>query len=320
MSTIFAEMQGMTLRPARRSDLSLIEKQLKAQYDHPECGLAYPRCETATELLAEYKLYGLRWQRGLRIIVSELGVPQAAFGLLFSPEDVGSGTMIERSKRAMVYGVGPYLLEGSEPAILLPTAIAWMERLAARRFGLLRLCVVAENTPLLALLKERGWIAKEKNLEMNWVAADNPRSEKAPAWPVLRLRNSADARLLEVASLLGDSFQWEDDALSRLREYLEEGYQIACVIDEDTVVGACVWIAVEDTDFGRLEYVAVDSARRREQVGAVLVATALEDMREAGCDEVFLSVDPDATAARTLYETLGFAPSIRSVVYEVRFG
>lgn len=313
-------LRRMTLRPARRSDLALIESQLKAQYDRPETGLAYPRCETATELLAEYKLYGLKWQRGLRIIESEEGEPLAAFGLLFSPEDVGSGTMIERSNRAMAYGVGPYLHGEADPAVSNSTVIAWMERLASRRFRTLRLCVVSENVNLIALLLERNWMPKLENLEMNWVAADNRGSKETFASPVERLVDAADARLAEVACLLSESFQWGDDALSRLREYLEEGYRIACVTDRGAIIGACVWIAVEDTAFGRLEYLAVDPARRRERVGAALVRTAIEDMRTAGCDEVFLSVDLGATPARALYEAQGFRPSIRSIVYEVRFG
>ena len=101
---------SLQLRVAKRADLPLIEKQLYAQYKDTNYGLAYPRCETITELLAEFGLYSLDWKRGLRIIESAQGMPLAAFGLLFSPEDLGTGTMIERNNHSMVYRIGPYIL------------------------------------------------------------------------------------------------------------------------------------------------------------------------------------------------------------------
>ncbi|MGE6785487.1 GNAT family N-acetyltransferase [Ensifer adhaerens] len=297
----------------------MLEIQLRRHFDNPAGGIAYPRCETADELIAEFKLYGLNWRRGLRILETTWGSPVAAFGFLYSPEDLARGTMIERSDGAVAYSLGPYCFD-EDTAVAVECVLAWMERLAARRFGALRLCVSAENRALRETVLRRGWAEEEQSLEMVWVAADNqPPSGARGIWTVLRLTDRDDLRLPQLAVLLADHFQWSDDRTDRLTEHLAEGYRIGYVFAEGAVLGACVWLKVAGTDFGRLEYLAVTPEARRRHIGTSLVHVALEDLRSAGCKQVFLSMDPSATAARAVYTAHGFVSTLQYSTFELSF-
>jgi GNAT superfamily N-acetyltransferase len=313
-------MKSMKLRPAGRADLPLIEARLKHQYDHPDTGLAYPRCEIARDLIAEFKLYGLRWRSGLRIIETADGRPVAAFGFLFSPEARGRGTMIERSNHLMAYGVGPFIFDEEDDVITLGDVVTWMERLAARRFAVIRLCIVTGDWRLGGLLDARGWTAKQENLEMKWAAQVHAPAMQPAIWLVESLIKADDPNFLQVCRLFAETFHWQDESTTRLRDYLDEGYRIGLVLKEGVVMGASIWLKVEDTEFGRLEYLAVIPSARRRQIGSALIRAALEDMRKEGCLEVFLSVEPSATALRDLYTAMGFVPTIQSTVYELSFG
>lgn len=311
-------MAGFALRRARHADLPFLERLLKRSYDRLEEGYAYPRCETAVELLAEFKLYGLRLAQAVRIMEVE-GKPVGAFGFLYSPEEAGSGTMIERSSRAMAYGIGPYFEPRWRSRRRLEDVLAHMERLAARRFGQLRLCVIEQNRELAGLLVGRGWSSRVSNLEMEWVTGDRQPPQPSP-FPVRRIESADDPRLPAAAAMLAESFDWKDAPEQRLREYLEEGYRLGCVEAECEVVGVGIWIPVEDTSFGRLEYVTVLPGWRRRKAGSALVRAAQDDLRAAGDKEVFLSVDPENAAARALYRSQGFAETIHSTVFEKSFG
>ncbi len=308
-------MHNLKLRPIRSADLPLLEARLQREFDNPDSGTAYPRCKTTGDLIAEFKLYGLDWRRELRILEAADGRPVAAFGLLYNPEDLGSRTMINRSEAAVA--VGPYRFD--EAAVATEDVLALMERLAGRRFGSLRLCVSAANPDLREIVLNRGWVEGRENLEMGWVAEGQPKAEGRDAWTVHRLTGRDDPRLPQLATLLADHFQWDDDCAGRLREYLAEGYHAGYVHGNNAVLGAAVWLKVADTDFGRLEYLAVAPEARRRQIGTSLVRATLDDLRSAGCSEVFLSMDPSSTAARAVYVAQGFVPTLRYSTFELSF-
>jgi GNAT superfamily N-acetyltransferase len=65
-----------------------------------------------------------------------------------------------------------------------------------------------------------------------------------------------------------------------------------------------VWTEAEDC---WLEDLYVEDAARGTGMGRALVATSLERARERGCRRVELDVNTGNPAARTLYESMGFA-------------
>lgn len=313
-------MGDWTTRPARRADLPFMETLLKRNYDSPEAGYAYPRCEHATELLAEIALYGLSLPRAVRIIESA-GRPVGVFGFLWDASSEGSGTMIERASAATAYAIGPLLVPRLRAQRHLAAAVERLERAAARRFSGVRLCLTERNRVMKTLLEARGWRSGVRNLEMRWRPRRGGRDDAHRSTHVVsRIERPDDPRIPAAAALLASGFNWRDAPERRLIEYLEEGYRLGCVEQNGEAIGVGIWIPVEQTEFGRLEYVVVRPDRRRRGVATALVACALEDLRGAGNKEVYLSVDPANVAARTLYRKRRFVATIRSVVYEKRFG
>lgn len=312
-------MGDWTIRPARNADLPFMETLLKRNYDSLEAGYAYPRCEHAIELLAETALYGLSLPRAVRIIESA-GRPVGIFGFLWDASTEGNGTMIERASAATAYSIGPLLVPRLRAQRHLIVAVERLERAAARRFSGIRLCLTERNRVMKTLLEARGWRAGVRNLEMRWRPRRGRRDNvHGPTHIVGRIERPDDPRIPAAAALLASGFNWRDAPERRLVEYLEEGYRLGCVEQNAEVIGVGIWISVEQTEFGRLEYVIVRPDRRRRGVATALVACALEDLRGAENKEVYLSVDPANDAARTLYRKQRFVATIRSVVYEKRF-
>jgi ribosomal protein S18 acetylase RimI-like enzyme len=297
-----------------------METLLKRNYGSPEAGYAYPRCEHATELLAEITLYSLSLPRAMRIIESA-GRPVGVFGFLWDASSEGSGTMIERASTATAYAIGPLLVPRLRAQRHLVDAVKRLERSAERRFSGVRLCLTERNCVMRTLLEALGWRAGVSNLEMRWRPRRRRRDDAhRSAHAVSRIERPDDPRIPAAAALLASGFNWRDAPERRLVEYLEEGYRLGCIEQNGEVVGVGIWIPVEQTEFGRLEYIIVRPDQRRRGVASALVASALEDLRGAGNTEVYLSVDPANVAARTLYRKQRFVATIRSVVYEKRFG
>lgn len=313
-------MSDWKARPARKADLPFMETLLKCNYDSLEAGYAYPRCEHATELVAEIALYGQSLSRAVRIIESS-GSPVGVFGFLWDASSEGSGTMIERASAATAYAIGPLLVPRLHVQQHLVAAVERLERAAARRFSSVRLCLTESNLVMKTLLGSRGWSAGVRNLEMRWRPGHGRRDDvRRSAHVVSRIERPNDSRIPAAAVLLASGFNWRDAPALRLLEYLKEGYRLGCVEHNGELIGVGIWIPVEQTEFGRLEYIIVRPDQRRCGVATALIATALEDLSGAGNKEVYLSVDPANIAARTLYRKRRFVSTIRSVVYERRFG
>ncbi|MDN7025532.1 GNAT family N-acetyltransferase [Methanoculleus sp. FWC-SCC1] len=69
-------------------------------------------------------------------------------------------------------------------------------------------------------------------------------------------------------------------------------------------IGACLQ---HDPSRAWIIRLAVNEEERRQGLGRDLVATVIDALRRMGIREVLLSVSPENLAARSLYETFGFA-------------
>ncbi|MFI5491888.1 GNAT family N-acetyltransferase [Actinoplanes sp. NPDC051859] len=90
-----------------------------------------------------------------------------------------------------------------------------------------------------------------------------------------------------------------------LCHYGELWHPLAVTVDGE-VVGFCMW-AVDDDASRWIGGVVVDAARQRQGIGRALIV-ALRDRlaAEPGVPNVALSYQPENTAARELYRSLGF--------------
>lgn len=88
-------------------------------------------------------------------------------------------------------------------------------------------------------------------------------------------------------------------------------------MDDVSIAAAAVWIALADTDFGRVEYVVTHPDQRGRGHGRRLVAAAAAAIASAGKSDIFLSLDVGNAAARRLYRSQRFVETIESVTYEI---
>jgi ribosomal-protein-alanine N-acetyltransferase len=310
-------IDALRLRAPSRRDLPWIDALLRRSYRDRRRGHSYPRCDGVDELLTELRLYNLPLQQCLRV-VEHGSKATGVFGFLFDPREQQSGTMIERADRGVAYGIGPLL--GSRPgAALLDRVLAKMEVTGRRRFASLRLCLIADGGSVERRLAQRGWSIAQRYIEMKRPLRRLVDRADAAARRVRRVRRADDPRVAAIARLLSQAFRWRDHPVGRLREYLADGYAVACVEQQGEVAGAVVWINLKDADFARLEYVALSDRHRGRGLGKTLVQAALADMAAQGRLTAYLSVDPANRAGQALYRGQGFRRSLEAVVFEKRF-
>ncbi len=300
-------MVTLILRPASRADLPLIGTLCARSTSVSEEGIGYPRCEDETELLAELALYDTTLEDGIRVLCDGSGEALGFGGFLVSDADEAT------------YLVGPLLVEaGRTPRI----ATEALRRLVACPIGGRSLLnyVEEDNVLLDQALRDTGWRPGPAQLEMRHAvtARSGPAiaTPPPPPWPVRSLTGVADPLFQDVAELLGRQHRWTSDPAARLADLVKDGYRVAVAEHGRRAAGCVLWIYLDDTDFGRLDYLSVREDCQRRSLGTALTRHVLDDAhRTAGIEHVYLSLDPANGAARRLYQRCGFAETVRSRRY-----
>lgn len=298
VTTLMIEVSS---RPARRDDLPFIGKLCARSVSIHQEGIGYPRCEDETELLAELALYENAFEDSIFVVCGPDGSPIGFAGFLVSDTD------------DVRYLIGP-LLDG--PWRTAPVAAEVLRELAERPVGGRPLvCYVEdENTVLVQALQDTGWKPGAVQLEMRYEVSATavPRMEEE-THSVRRLTGREDPAFPRVAELLGRQHGWSSDFATRLADYLDDCYHVALVEEHGYVAGCVLWVYVEDTDFGRLDYLSVDEAFRCRSRGSVLTRHVLADAhRTDSVEYVYLSLDPSNEVAHRLYRRHGFTDNVRS--------
>jgi ribosomal-protein-alanine N-acetyltransferase len=193
---------------------------------------------------------------------------------------------------------------------------ALLEPVLALRDAVLRARVRDTHRDGRAFLAALGFSEVAAQLSLTWPGHPKP---ELPEMPALRIRemSARDKDLLgrlsnEAWAGAPDSFGTRADEIAQL--FGEEGRLVLLAQSEGRPMGYLSAVRLGRT-LG-IEEVAVLPEFRRMGVGRALVASALS--RDAA--GAVLSVNEDNKAARQLYRSLGFAPSARRIVMELRNG
>ena len=132
-----------------------------------------------------------------------------------------------------------------------------------------------------------------------------------------RLRPMASSDLAEVLRIEEASFRtpWSEGIFRNLMRRANARLWVAESEAGELLGYAVAWFAGSEAELGDL---AVSPAARQSGVGRGLVEAVLEDARNHGIQLVFLEVRESNTAARRLYEKVGFEPVGRCPGYYVR--
>jgi ribosomal protein S18 acetylase RimI-like enzyme len=181
--------------------------------------------------------------------------------------------------------------------------------------AVLRARVRDDSTPGRAFLKALGFIESSVQLSLQWIARANPELTEMPA---LRIR-AALPRDEPVLSRLSadawagapDTFASRPDEIAQL--FGHEGRVVLVAESEGKALGYLSGVQLGRT-LG-IEEVAVLPDHRRMGIGRALVLHALRNEQGA-----VLSVSEANKPARAMYKSLGFSPTARRIVYELRQG
>ncbi|MHB0963487.1 MAG: ribosomal protein S18-alanine N-acetyltransferase [Gemmatimonadaceae bacterium] len=129
--------------------------------------------------------------------------------------------------------------------------------------------------------------------------------------PIVRPATEADLTAIAAIESVSFSDPW---SLKSFSDSLAHSFVRMSVIEDDAGVAgySVVWVSGEECELANL---AVDPARRRSGLGAVLLDSLLERAREEALFVVFLEVRASNTVAQTLYASRGFHEVGRRPMY-----
>jgi ribosomal protein S18 acetylase RimI-like enzyme len=290
----------MQLTPVRNEDLPHIAELCRRALADPTTGVGYPRWEDEADISAEYALLGSSLVNNLFFL--EFGGVRGLSGFLASDEDTET------------YIVGP-MFDRAVHADVARASVEAVEREAARRFEKIRACVQSENTVLLEALTARSWrcFAQQSEMKLDLAGCMHEPSGFAR---LLDQGEAPEALLCWIADLLHRTMGWKPGDTPRVREYLDDGYLVTTLSVGDRPAGIGMGCALQGTDFGRVEYLAIEPEFQGRGLGTHLLRDMVARLRREGLKEVFLAVEDERTNARRLYEREGFRATVRSKNFE----
>ncbi|NIK12598.1 GNAT family N-acetyltransferase [Alkalibacillus almallahensis] len=291
----------MKHRFANKEDEKFVDELCRLSYESKEQWIGYPRVNDLNELMAEIKEYENTFEDSIIMLEKDSRIIGFT-GFLYEPGD----------DEAFV--IGPVFIKEEHTVENVTLALATLTKLS--KFDDLIIGVPEENQTTNLVLKEEDWHITNEQYEMVYdsTALDNLNVENS----IYSLSSSEDPDFHSVAKLFEDAFDWQNPE-SRLGHYLDEfGMEAGYIQEEQDVLGAVLWDDVEDTDFLRLEDVAVHPDARRKGIASDLIAHVLNTFAKTEKKEIFLAVDQDNLNAKRLYEKLGFKQTmmVRTFKYD----
>lgn len=129
--------------------------------------------------------------------------------------------------------------------------------------------------------------------------------------PTVRPAVAADLEAIADIESVSFSDPW---SLKSFRDSLAHDFVRMCVVEDDAGVAgySVVWVSGEECELANL---AVDPARRRAGLGALLLDTLLVRAQEEALFVIFLEVRASNSAAQALYASRGFHEVGRRPMY-----
>lgn len=94
------------------------------------------------------------------------------------------------------------------------------------------------------------------------------------------------------------------DFVARIRRQMAQGYELACVVEDETPVAAAGFRQLENLAWGRFLYVddlVTDTTRRSTGCGTLLLEWLLDEARRRNCDALHLDSGVQRFAAHRFY-------------------
>ncbi|WDV44878.1 GNAT family N-acetyltransferase [Clostridiaceae bacterium M8S5] len=294
-------MGKLSIRYAIDEDNSFIDEMLKYSFNNSEAGIGYPRCEDLKELIAEIKIYENELKNCICIILYEnerVGIS----GLLYSPEDQYG------------YMIGPIIKPKHSTKPIIKEIIGLVKQSKKDTLKTIYATITDENTLLKDCYLELDWTYKSTDREMCFDISDEIVYNQTK-YQVQNLNKKNEKVINGIFRLFDRVFKWQGDR-KRIEEFLKEGYKLGYVVnDSKEIIGAVCSDYLDDMDFSRLEYVAVDEKHRGKGIGRAMIEHVINQSANKNIKQVYLSTDIDNNASN-LYSKIGFYDTVISHSYK----
>ncbi|WP_257349243.1 GNAT family N-acetyltransferase [Pseudalkalibacillus decolorationis] len=292
----------LKLNTVRNEALTYIDELIRESWKDENQAIGYPRCKDLSELVAEIEIYENTIEHCV-YTVTRNGDRVGMVGFLHSPGDSEG------------YLIGPFLNPTINRAIWLPRVLTKFISKLHNDHQHVDACVVETNNLLCDTLVGMNWKELNRQTEMKWELGTEATTIHDDKFNFSELIIKENSAFNQIAEVMGNGLGWESPK-TRLVQYLDEAYKVHYVTDQtNKVMGAVIWTIVGGTDFGRLEYLAVNPADRRNGIGAQLIHYVFQQTERAGIPRLYLSLDSNNTNALRLYKKVGFKETVRSVIF-----
>lgn len=142
------------------------------------------------------------------------------------------------------------------------------------------------------------------------------------------LKDIEENNLLECALLTtnkeGKNYVFEEfvasNAFSIAQSKVQKGWTVKAIYNDDLIIGFTMYGYCYEYDFYEICRFMIDHKYQGKGYGKLALIKIIEEMKKhEDCKEIYISFDPKNNIARSLYESLGFKDTGRTLEEELLF-
>lgn len=297
----------MELKKTKISDNKFVDEMLILGYENNCQGYAYPRGDLE-DLENELNLYDLKVTDCIYLITEN----ENLIGIVgFIKREANRGVMI-----GPVFSSQYHTFDNVNICLRL---LLDMELCKGRT---ITNNILNENKVLSKVLLQNNFIVTSSHITMRMDLGKYSIKDNITTDDVLQIYSKKDYRLSDIDDLLKSTVEdWAEEDIDSLKEYLEDGYEIAVLKNKNKIIGTIIWIWFEDLGYGRIEYVAVHKSKQRKGYGSKLIDYVLVKLKSRLDNDkynyLYLDLNEENKKAYELYLKKDFAVSYFDSVYKI---
>lgn len=110
------------------------------------------------------------------------------------------------------------------------------------------------------------------------------------------------------------------NAFSIAQSKVQKGWTVKAIYNEELIIGFTMYGYCYETDFYEICRFMIDHKYQGKGYGRVALIKIIEEMKiNEDCKEIYISFDPNNKIARSLYESLGFKDTGKTLEEELLF-
>lgn len=296
----------MILDKAMDSDHNFINEMLILSYDNNNQGYAYPRGDME-DLENELSTINLKVNDCFYIIKDK-------------KERIGIIGFIGEVERGLI--IGPVFNINNHTSNNVSYCLELFLDMNICKGKTITSNILKENIFLSDALLNNNFRITSSHITMRIQLNDYKYKDETSFNNIVEVKSDDINWLSHIDKLYSDLLDdWMEEDIDSLYDYINEGYEIAAIIDEQKMKGAIIWIWFDNLGYGRIEYIAVDRAEQRKGYGGKLIdymiSKIIDKIDIEMANNLYLDLNEKNKEAYELYIHKGFSVNYRDSVYKL---